>query len=535
VFDVVVIGGGINGTGIARDCAMRGLSTLLLEKRDLGVGATGNSSGMIHGGLRYLLSDATVTRKSCEDSGYIQRIAPHLLFRIPLMVPVPGRGLRAWWNLELTEAYLETYDRFVHLKNGMPHVRLSREEARSLVPGLVADIAGAVTTDEWGIDPYRLCVANALSAARHGAQVRLGAEVVGFLRGEKGAVTGVALRGGEEIAARAVVNATGPWLMKMAKVAGVRAEIRPAKGVHVVLDRRIAPTGVVVSAIDGRQIFVLPYDDTSLIGTTDDDYYGDLDDIPILEDEVEYLLQGIEHAIPDIRSYRRLRAMAGIRPTIAKWGVNEDGLSRDHVVVDHAREGAAGLWTVLGGKLAAYRMMSEEAADAVASALGVRERCRTHEVPLPGGEAKYDVLDSARRYGWSRFAVARLVARHGTRAELVMRLAKERPGSERMLCECEAVSEAEVRFVVREEWARTLGDVARRTRLGMGPCAGSGCDRAAAEVIAEERGLDAWGAADLVREFDAERRGGELQFQEPTPTNSNSNSKAYDSRKGGER
>ncbi len=511
MFDVIVIGGGINGTGVARDCAMRGLSVLLLEKRDFGVGATGNSSGMIHGGLRYLLSDATVTRKSCEDSGYIQRIAPHLLFRIPLLVPQPGRGLLARWRLELVEAYLETYDRFVHLKNGMPHTRLTRDEACTLVPGLVPDIAGAVTTDEWGIDPYRLCVANALSAARYGAQVRLGVEVVGFLR-DGAAVCGVVVRNGatggtEEVRARAVVNATGPWLMKMAAVAGVQAEIRPAKGIHIVLDRRIAPCGVVVNAIDGRQIFVLPYDNVSLIGTTDDDYYGDLDDIPILADEVEYLLQGIEHAIPDIRKYRRIRATAGLRPTIHKWGVNEDALSRDHVILDHGhRDGAQGLWTVLGGKLASYRLMSEEATDAVCGALGNKERCRTHEVPLPGGEARYDMADAARRYGWPLWAVERLVSRHGTRAELVLRLGKENPGWRRMLCDCEGVTEAEVRFVVREEWARSLGDVARRTRLGFGPCAGQRCAREAAEIVAEERGLDAWAPGDLVREFEREMR-----------------------------
>lgn len=509
MFDVIVIGGGINGTGVARDCAMRGLSVLLLEKRDFGVGATGNSSGMIHGGLRYLLSDATVTRKSCEDSGYIQRIAPHLLFRVPLLVPQPGRGLRAWWKLELLEAYLETYDRFVHLKNGRPHVRLTREEACALVPGLVPNIAGAVTTDEWGIDPYRLCVANALSAARYGAQVRLGAEVVGFVR-EGASVAGVVVRDTgtgttEEVRARAVVNATGPWLMKLASVAGVTARIRPAKGVHIVLDRRIAPCGVVTNAIDGRQIFVLPYDNVSLIGTTDDDYYGDLDNIPILEDEVEYLLSGIEHAIPDIRTYRRIRATAGIRPTIHAWGVNEDALSRDHVIVDHGRrDGVPGLWTVLGGKLAAYRLMSEEATDAVCAALGNRERSRTHEVPLPGGEARYDVVDAARRYGWPVWAVERLVSRHGTRAEIVLRTAKERSSSRRMLCDCEGVTEAEVRYVVREEWARTVGDVARRTRLGLGPCAGGRCARAAAEVVAEERGLDVWAAVDLAREFERE-------------------------------
>ncbi len=187
MYDLIVIGGGVNGTGIARDAAMRGLSVALFEREDFGVGASGNSSWMIHGGLRYLLADPSVTRESSTDSGYIQRIAPHLIFRIPFLYPVleGGRGSRLATRAYLygAQAYVGLYDRYQKLKRGKPSTRLSGEEARRLEPLLRPDVVGAVTLDEWGIDAYRLCVLNALHARDLGARLHTYTEVVGLLRG----------------------------------------------------------------------------------------------------------------------------------------------------------------------------------------------------------------------------------------------------------------------------------------------------------------------------------------------------------------
>ena len=216
-YDVIILGGGVNGTGTARDCAMRGLRVLLLEKGDLASGASGANSGMIHGGIRYMLSDRKVTELACRDSGYIQRIAPHLLFRIPFLMPFGSRREaaslydRAVWYA--TEVYVGTYDQYQPLKRGKPSVRLSADELYRLEPALKPGLAGAVTFDEWGIDSHRLCVANALSARAHGAEVRTWTEARRVLA-EGGRVRGVAFRDaltGEEGEARApaVFNATG--------------------------------------------------------------------------------------------------------------------------------------------------------------------------------------------------------------------------------------------------------------------------------------------------------------------------------------
>src|SRR6185437_5704053 len=174
--DVVVVGGGVNGLGVARDATKRGLKVMLFERNDLAFGASGNSSGMIHGGARYLTYDPHVTETSCRDSGHIQAIAPHLLFRIPFLMPVEstrkGRML-----FPLMDAFFATYDEYQPLKRGKPHGRLTPEELRALEPGLAGDLVGGFSFDEWGIDGARLCVANAVDAMERGARILVGTTV----------------------------------------------------------------------------------------------------------------------------------------------------------------------------------------------------------------------------------------------------------------------------------------------------------------------------------------------------------------------
>src|SRR5271154_6938371 len=170
--DVAVIGGGINGTGVARDFALRGLKVALFERNDLAFGASGNSSGMIHGGVRYLSQSPRVTESSCRDSGYIQRIAPHLLFRIPFLMPLRS-GAKGRIVMELVDAYFKAYDDFQPLKRGEPHCRLDASDLARLEPGLVGGLVGGVTFDEWGVDGARLCVHNAVDSIEHGASVHV--------------------------------------------------------------------------------------------------------------------------------------------------------------------------------------------------------------------------------------------------------------------------------------------------------------------------------------------------------------------------
>jgi glycerol-3-phosphate dehydrogenase len=502
--DVVILGGGVNGAGVARDCALRGLRVALFERNDFAFGASGNSSGMIHGGPRYLTYDPSVTLSSCLDSGYIQDIAPHLLFRIPFLFPVAksriGRPM-----LELMDGFFEAYDRYQPLKRGKPHARLDADELRRLEPGLIGEMVGGMAFDEWGIDGPRLVMANIVDAIEHGANVQTHTTVEKIEREpssdlqivtSRDLLTGKATR----TRCRVVVNATGAWAPLAATLAGLpqkAAPIRGGKGIHIVYDRRISNFAVVAQTVDGRQIFIYPWENTTVLGTTDDDYYGDLDNVNATADEVRYLEQAIAHMLPGIRDARAITTYAGVRPTLYAWGKNEDKLSREHEVLDHRVDGAAGIFSMVGGKLASYRIFAKEATDAVMTFLGRNEPCSTHRLPLPGGETRLDALSLATKLSIDAVSARRLVYRHGGRADSIFshRTAasahRPRPASApngRVVCACEPVLEAEVRHVVRHELARTVADVSRRTRLGLGACGGMRCALTCGRIVAEETG-----------------------------------------------
>lgn len=493
-FDVVVIGGGVNGTGVARDAALRGMRVALFERNDFGFGASGNSSGMIHGGVRYLSQDPSVTRTSCLDSGHIQAIAPHLIFRIPFLMPIaPGPTARVMFDL--VDAYFTAYDRYQPLKRGKPHARLSEGELRALEPGLAGEIVGGVSFDEWGIDGGRLCIANAIDAKEHGALVRNHTTVENILRGEGGAVRGVKVRhtltGKAEIfTTRTIVNATGAWAPLTTTLGGIgpkAARVRPGKGIHIVFDRRITNFAITARTIDGRQIFAEPWQNTTILGTTDDDYYGDLDNVRATSEEVRYLMQGMARVLPAIRDARAIGTFAGVRPTLYEWGPLEDELTRDHRIVDHTAHGAPGLYSMIGGKLASYRLFAFEMTEILAPRLGVQAPCTTHSKPLPGGDVAVSEEELGEEGDLDPIAVRRLAYRHGSRATRVIERIKRRPREAEIVCPCEPVTEAEVRYVIREEMAETVDDVARRTRLGLGACGGMRCAARCGQILAEER------------------------------------------------
>jgi glycerol-3-phosphate dehydrogenase len=505
----------VNGTGVARDLALRGLKVVLFERNDLAFGASGNSSGMIHGGVRYLSSAPHVTEQSCRDSGYIQRIAPHLLFRMPFLMPVKS-SRQARVMFELIDAYFRAYDDYQPLKHGKPHCRLDPSDLARLEPGLRGSIVGGITFDEWGIDGARLCVLNALDAIQHGGRVYVHSTVeeishaTGGESADEGAryVVDARNRLTQErvrVRARVVVNATGAWSPITAAVGALpqeRVRVRPGKGIHVVLDRRVTNYGIVSEAIDSRQIFIYSWQNVSILGTTDDDYYGDLDDVHATSEEVRYLVQGVARVFPSVRAARAIGTYAGVRPTLYAYGPNEDALSREHEVVDHAPDGAPGVYSMLGGKLASYRIFAQELSDLVAAReFDSTVPCSTHERPLPGGERVPDAIDLGERYAVTPIAARRLVYRHGAIALQVLERAKRRPVERDVTCPCEPVLEAEVRHVVREEMAHTVEDVSRRTRLGLGACGGMRCAARCGQIVAEERGLAPREGLAMAREF----------------------------------
>ncbi|MCC6805950.1 MAG: glycerol-3-phosphate dehydrogenase/oxidase [Deltaproteobacteria bacterium] len=496
MYDVAIIGGGINGLGVARDLAKRGLSVYLAEKSDFGVGATGNSSGMFHGGARYLLSDPHVVSDSCKDSGYVQTMAQNLVFRIPFFIPIYEGRSPSKNNVLLMDAFFSAYDDYQPLKHGLPHQRLNVGEALRIEPGIAREgLLGALTMDEWGVDTFRLCTLNALDARAHGAVIANHTEVLRLARDEHGRIIGFDVRdasGKEEaIRARLVVNCTGAWNNKRERGFGIEAKVRPGKGIHLVYDGRISDFAIVTFAVDGRQVFLMPHQNETWFGTTDDDYFGDPDALTVSEDDVAYCRVAAARVFPKIAEYRCFATSVGLRPTIHAWGPNEDDLSRDHAIIDHAVEGSPGVVSMIGGKLASYRTMTAELADEV---LRLLDRpvvaCRTHLDPLPGHEKLVDAEALARESGAEGTAVRRLVRRHGTRAQQILQQGARTPGGLATACACEPVLECEVRHVLQNEWVAAPSDLVRRCRVGVGPCLGLRCAQRVGQIYAEEKGGD---------------------------------------------
>jgi glycerol-3-phosphate dehydrogenase len=494
IYDLAIIGGGINGTGIARDAVLRGLSVALFERTDWGCGTTGASTRMVHGGVRYLLYDVPTTRVSSEDAGRIRRIAPHITWRIPFLWPLyPGsRFVR-----EATDAFLSAYDVYAPAKGGLPHRRLTAAEARSLEPGLADDVQGALTLDEWGCDTFRLAALNALDARERGATVHPHTEVTDMLRSGRD-IRGVRgrdrLTGAERaVEARLVINAAGPWVPGIAQLADATVAMRPGKGIHVTFERRYGNYGLILEGVDGRTMFLVPHGAETIVGTTDSEYYGDpgVADLTVTRDEIEYVIDAAARALPQARSWRPLRAWAGVRNTAFEWGIDADRLSRRLEIIDHAeRDGIAGLLSVVGGKLAAYRTQAEEIVDVAMHRLGrTAVHCTSGAVPLPGAEDPPDFIALARAIPLPAAALERIWRRVGSRIHRVFQGAS--PDDYAPICRAEAVTPAEILYAIDVEQCRTLDDLFRHVHLGAGGCDGSDCAAPAAHIMMEHLGWPA--------------------------------------------
>lgn len=486
-YDVAIVGGGINGAGVARDAALRGLRVALFEREDWGAGTTGASTRMIHGGVRYLLYDVPTTRVSSEDAGRIRRIAPHLTWRIPFLWPLfsGNRLLR-----EATDAFLTAYDPYAAKRGGLRHARLGADEARRIEPGLAPEVDGALTLDEWGCDVFRLAALNALDARDAGAHLFAHTEVIELVRSGRD-VIGVRAR--DRIDGRAwtadaklVVNAAGPWATHVAALAGAHARLRPGKGIHIAFERRIGNYGMILEGRDGRTMFLVPHGSETIAGTTDDDFYGDPShvDLEVTRDEIDYVIEACARAIPQARRWRVIRSWAGIRNTVFEWGVNADELSRRHDIVDHSAEGVAGLISIIGGKLAAYRMQAEQTVDVALAQLGrPAVPCSTGTRPLPGAEPTPDFNALATTIGAPAATLERAWRRLGSRIHDVFDGAG--PDELAPVCRAEGVTAAEIRYAVEVEGCRTLEDLRRHAHIGAGPCDGADCTAPAAHLIAE--------------------------------------------------
>ncbi len=504
-YDVVVIGGGSTGTAVARDCAMRGLKTLLLERDDIASATVGTCAGMISSGLKY--SDEPDIMAMCsKEVVHFNHIACHIIMKNPILAPL----------LELSDAasdssYVDSYSAHAEERDVPAMLFLTPEASREIEPMLHPDIIASVYYEEFFIDPFRLCMLQALDAINHGATVRTYCEVIGFDINNNTELEGIIFYNRvsgttERVSTKLVINATGPWAHKIAKLADEELDIRLNKGAHVILDRRVVNVGITVKAIDGRWIYLFPHENTTLLGTTALDTWEDPDSLVASFDEIEYLLQSIETILPSIRETRIIRTMAGVRPLVPEWKRPEGKVTRGYRIIDHSETGKTkGLISFTGGKLVMCRHMAEAVTDLVCKKLGKAAACTTHTQALPGNDADVDVAALSKDFGISLHALERMRARRGTEMLKVLELTKEHPEWKTTICTCEPVIEAEMRYAIREEFPQTLNDLRRRLRLGTGPCQGTFCTYKAAAILSEE--LDLGGDDFLVDilDFRAER------------------------------
>jgi len=519
-YDVVVIGGGSTGTAVARDCQIRGLKTLLLERDDIASGTVGTCAGMISSGLKYMNEPEIVDMCSSEVV-HLKRIARHIIMKNPILTPMLEMS-----DLSSGGNFAEEYSKRAAEREVPPVMFLTPEDSLKIEPMLNPDIIASLYFEEYFIDPFRLCLLQAIDAKRRGADIRTYCEVTNIIV-QDGRVTGVEffdrLTGRlESVSTRIVLNATGPWAEKVAALAGMPLELRLNKGAHVILDRRVVNVGVIAKAVDGRMIYLFPHENTVLLGTTALDTWEDPDSVRASHDEIEYLLKSMEWVVPSIREARVVRAMEGIRPLVADWKIPEGDVTRGYRIIDHAGDGGEGMISFTGGKLVMCRHMAESVTDIICEKLGVERECRTHLEPLPGNEDDVDVLALASEYGMSAHVVERMRARRGTEVRAVLELTRDRPNWKTKICTCEPVIEAEIRYSIRHEFPQTVDDLRRRLRIGTGPCQGTFCTYKAAAILAEELGLTGQQYLHEVLSYLAERwkgkrppmRGGQLPLEE---------------------
>ena len=498
-FDVVVIGGGSTGTAVARDCAMRGLRTLLLERDDIASATVGTCAGMISSGLKYR-GEPEIMKMCSSEVVHLNRIARHIIMKIPILVPL----------LDLSNAvsdgeYIDAYSEHAEERDVPAMMFLTPEATREIEPMIHPDVIAGVYYEEFFIDPFRLCLLQALDARNYGANIKTYCEVIRF-EAPKNEVQGVVFYNRitgttETVSTKLVVNAAGPWAHKLARLSGAELDLRLNKGTHVIFDRRVVNVGITAKAIDGRWIYLFPHENTTLLGTTALDTWENPDTLVASLDEIEYLLQSIETVIPSIREARIIRTMAGTRPLVPEWNVPEDKVTRGYQVIDHDK----GMISFTGGKLVMCRHMAEAVTNQVCKKLGSKAKCTTHEKPLPGNEDDVDVESLSAEFGISMHALERMRVRRGTEMKKILEMTKDHPEWKTTICTCEPIIEAEIRYAIREEFPQTLNDLRRRLRLGTGPCQGTFCTYKAASILSED--LDLQGDDFLVDilDFRAER------------------------------
>lgn len=534
--DVLVVGGGITGAGVALDAASRGFRVGLVEQADFASGTSSRSTKLVHGGIRYLPQmDFALVHEALVERANLAANAPHLVRPLPFLVPF-YRGLRRPLGMRLPASGrpllpvamrmgLWLYDNLAGRRVLVRHRRVSVAEALYLWPYLRREgLVQAALYYDARTDDARLTLAVLRTAAGYGARCVNYARVVALVR-EGGRVAGAEVEDRLEgrhlrVPARWVVNAAGVWAGQVADLAGREHPVRLtlSKGVHLLLPRELVGMGdtalVLPETEDGRLAFLVPWEDLAVLGTTDTPYSGPMDEPPVTDEDVAYLLRhaarflGVELEAQDV-----VGAYAGLRPLVSA-GKRSADISRRHAVVRHE----PGFVSVIGGKLTTYRQMAQDAVDVIAAehgagggaATGRPAACRTHRLVLVGGEEPESwpaLVREAVRRGLAPALARRLLRRYGSELERLLELIREDPSLAEPLAPGAGRVGAEVVFACRATMPHGLQDLmVRRLRFVAGsPATAAGAAERVAELAARELG---WSRERTAEELAGWRRAG---------------------------
>jgi len=506
-FDLVIVGGGIIGTGIARDAALRGLKTLLVEKEDFSYGTTSASTRLIHGGLRYLRHfEFGLVRQDMREREVLLKIAPHLVSPLPFLIPIISHMERI-----VMAAGMRLYDLLSYDKTVPSYRHFSRRRTMEMEPDMKLDrnLGSYLYYDCQIAFAERLCLENVLCASGRGADTVNHARLTGITRsGDSGYLVQVedTLSGKvHQIETRMVVNAAGPWMDQICGMldTGSKPMMRRTKGIHLVIPGISNNALVLFAHSDGRLFFVIPWEGYSLIGTTDTDYLEDSDTVYADADDVDYLLTEVKRAFPGVRKEDIFYTFAGLRALAGSAGESASNVTRSHRLIDHESvEGIKGFISVVGGKITGFRAIAEEVVDLVCKKLGMKIPCTTAQTPLPGAPAvpRQGIEQAAAESDLSVETVTHLHRLYGSRLYQILELAGENERGKQPICPHSQDIIAQIWHATLREGALTVSDfLLRRGATGLMSC--QGLD--AVETVAREMGdILEWSAAERKRQID---------------------------------
>ncbi len=504
-FDLLIIGGGIVGAGIARDAAQRGFSCALVEAGDFASGTSSKTTKLIHGGLRYLEQlDFPLVRESLRERELLLKLAPRLVQPLPFLIPVVGNSPRPWPLVRLGALL---YDWLAGKSSVGKHRVLRGSKLHQAEPLLQKSSAQrAVLYSDAQMDDTRLVLSTILAAADEGAVVLNYMKVVEW-RSEAGRLTGAKVEdqlSGQRhaIQAKRIVNATGPWADRLRQMADPNLSpiVRPSKGIHLVYpDVGLRHALVLASESDQRIFFLIPWRGLTLIGTTDTDYSGDPGAVQATSEEVEYLIRETNRLLPQLRLEREriISTFAGVRPLAAQEHKDPWAVSRTHLI----HEDSNGMVTIVGGKFTTFRKIAEDVVDWLARKFREKKLnpCKTAQSPIGPASGTWrseemkELLQSLLQYAQIYPSeVSRLVQRYGAGARTILQWIRQDPRWAKPLCPHHPFTRGEVRYAVEEEMALSLSDLLwRRLQIGWSLCQGLDCLEACAEIMQEALGWSA--------------------------------------------